>query len=364
MPTQQSSVEESLDTIHREAEENLIPLNATIELTYHCNLKCIHCYRVEDRTREELTTYEVINLLDQLRDEGTLFLTFTGGEIFTREDIFEILFHAKKNDFAMFLFTNGTLLTPDKAEKIAEISPVRVEFSLYGASPETYEKITNVQGSFKNVIKGIELLKANGVKVRIKSPLMKPNFPGYRQLIKLVKDMGMNIAFDPKITPKNDGAKGPMGFQLDEEDLVSYFEDDYPKKWEYLEFPSREKSLNSPLCSAFKMACAISPYGDVYPCIQFVMPMGNLRNDIFSDIWHSDSALINEIRSLKTHYDIYECRDCEEIPYCKRCHGLAYVDYKDWMRCDQVSRRMANVIRTVNTRAREVNNHGKEKETL
>ena len=347
-----NSVEEYLDAIHREAEEKLIPLSATIELTYHCNLKCIHCYRVEDMTREELTTDEVKKLLDQLRDEGTLFLTFTGGEIFTREDIFEILFHAKENQFAMYLFTNGTLLTPEKAEKIAEVSPLRVEFSLYGANPETYEDITQIPGSFKNIIKGIQLLKKNGVKVYLKTPLMKVNFPGYKDLIKMVKDMGMEMAFDPQITPKNDGSIEPLNLRLNEETLLSYFEDDYPEKWKYKEYPSQEESLNRELCAACKKTCAISPYGDVYPCFQLILPIGNIRENSFSNIWHSNSELLNRIRSLNIYSDIPECRTCEEIPYCRRCHGLAYVGSKDWTRCDQLSRRMANIIRIVNTRAK------------
>ncbi len=348
-----NSVEESLNIIHRNAEEKLIPLNVTIELTNHCNLKCIHCYRIEDRTREELTTIEIIKLLDQLREEGTLFLTFTGGEIFTREDIFDILFYAKENQFAFYLFTNGTLLTPEKAEKIAEVSPLRVEFSLYGASPETYERVTEVPGSFKNIIKGIELLKANGVKVYLKSPLMNVNFPEYKKLIAFVKNLGMEIAFDPQITPRNNGSTEPLNLRLDEENLLSYFEDDYPQKWEYQKFPSREESLNRELCAACKKTCTISSYGDVYPCLQFVLPIGNICQNTFSSIWHSNSSFLERFRSLKTYHDMPECRNCEDIPYCRRCHGLAYLGSKDWTGCDEFSKRMAKIIRTVNTRARD-----------
>ena len=79
-------------------EENNIPAWSMIELTYRCNLKCSHCYlpggqseKSGESGERELTTGEVKKVLDQLAEEGCLFLAFTGGEIFLRKDVFEIL---------------------------------------------------------------------------------------------------------------------------------------------------------------------------------------------------------------------------------------------------------------------------------
>src|SRR5258707_49910 len=70
------------------------------------------------------------NALDQMAELGILYLTMSGGEIFLRKDFWEIAYHAKKNNFALQLFTNGTLIDEAKADRLADLRPYRVEMSL------------------------------------------------------------------------------------------------------------------------------------------------------------------------------------------------------------------------------------------
>ena len=87
-----------------------IPYAVQIELTSKCNLKCRHCFMVKDKG-VELSSEEIMAIIDQLVDMGTFYLAFTGGEIFTREDLFEIARHAKRKGFFLTFMTNGTLAT-------------------------------------------------------------------------------------------------------------------------------------------------------------------------------------------------------------------------------------------------------------
>jgi MoaA/NifB/PqqE/SkfB family radical SAM enzyme len=133
--------------IQERAARKKIPFSCHFDLTYHCNLNCVHCYVVKE-DRPELNTAEVKSILDQLAAAGTLYLSFSGGEIFTREDFFEIAEYARKLHFALRLLTNGTLIDEETADRIAALNPDLVSISIYSANPEIHDEITSVPGSF------------------------------------------------------------------------------------------------------------------------------------------------------------------------------------------------------------------------
>ena len=130
-----------------------VPLAGTIELTRRCNHHCRHCYNNlpagdSKALAEELNTDELLRILDELAASGCVWLLFTGGEILLRPDFLEIYIYAKERGFLITLFTNGTLITPQLADELARRRPFSIEITLYGATPETYERVTGVPGSF------------------------------------------------------------------------------------------------------------------------------------------------------------------------------------------------------------------------
>ncbi|MBS0458443.1 MAG: radical SAM protein, partial [Proteobacteria bacterium] len=86
-----------------------IPLGVQLDLTYRCNERCIHCYLDHD-AHGEMTTAEILGLLDQLAAAGTFFLNISGGEIFMRPDLFEIVEYARKLQFSVKLKTNAVMI--------------------------------------------------------------------------------------------------------------------------------------------------------------------------------------------------------------------------------------------------------------
>ena len=70
--------------------------------------------------------------------------------------------------------------------------------------------------------------------------------------------------------------------------------------------------------------CYISPYGDVYPCVQFPLPTGNVRKQKFLEIWRH-SPQMNEVRSIHGR-DLPVCSTCTHVGSCTRCPGLAYME--------------------------------------
>jgi MoaA/NifB/PqqE/SkfB family radical SAM enzyme len=113
--------------VHTQAERTSTVVNAQIELTYGCNLHCVHCYtdcyNRPDLIKQETSYEDVIRVLDQLHEEGVLWVCFTGGEIFMRKDFLEIYAYAKQKGFLITLFTNGTLFTEAIADYLAQHPP-------------------------------------------------------------------------------------------------------------------------------------------------------------------------------------------------------------------------------------------------
>ena len=98
------------------------PESATIELTYGCNLRCVHCYNPTHRILpQELTTEEVFSILQQLADLGVLKLSFTGGETFSRPDALAIFREAKLLGFVLYLITNATRITEVVADELQAV---------------------------------------------------------------------------------------------------------------------------------------------------------------------------------------------------------------------------------------------------
>ena len=121
-----------------EAVKKTIPVSVQIELLNQCNLRCVHCY-LTDYQNKGLAFDVVINLLENLRKLGTLTVVFTGGEIFLRSDIFEIIQEARKRFFSVVLLSNISLLDEDDIQRLSELDIHYIAVSLYSLRHEIYK---------------------------------------------------------------------------------------------------------------------------------------------------------------------------------------------------------------------------------
>jgi MoaA/NifB/PqqE/SkfB family radical SAM enzyme len=166
--------------MHRPHAGNRIPRNGSIELTHRCPLTCAHCYNnlpIGDRQAQdgELTLAQYRRILDELVEAGCVWLLFTGGEIFARPDFMDIYRHAKQRGFIITLFTNGTMLTPALVEELRQWPPFSIEITLYGHTAETYEALTGVPGSHARCLRGIQMLLAAGLPLKLKTVAVSHN---------------------------------------------------------------------------------------------------------------------------------------------------------------------------------------------
>ncbi|MBC7542571.1 MAG: radical SAM protein [Candidatus Sericytochromatia bacterium] len=309
------------DDVRAFAANEAWPLWAIFELTYRCNFDCVHCYCVRGGGKPELTTEECKRTIDQMADFGVLFLTFSGGEIFLRPDFMEIARHAQQRRFSIRLFTNGSLITPAKAADIASLHPEMVEISLYGASEETYEAVMGHGKMFGAVMKGIENLLANGVRVMLKLPLLRENVHEADAIQAIADGFGCRLQVGSEMTFRDDGNRAPLGHQLPPAELKVML-----RKFG-AEPADAPRSLDSEVCTTGKSMMVLSPYGDVYPCMQIKNSQGNVRTQDIADIWQN-APFLQYLRGL-TLRDFSSCAGCSAVGGCDFCPGMALMETGD-----------------------------------
>ena len=304
-----------------------IPLSVQLDLTYRCNERCIHCYLDHD-DHGEMTTVEIKDLLDQMADAGVFYLTISGGEILMRRDFFEILEHARARTFCVKLKTNGVLIRRKEAQRLRELGVEAVQISIYSHRPEVHDAITKVPGSLRQSIGAVRLLREQGLTVTMANVLMVQNAADYQGVRALAAELDAKFTIDPTITPMMDGDRSILKLNVDQAALQEVFRnrDLVGNVEEFCAPPSSvdEEALDMLPCSAGHTACYVSPYGDVYPCVQFPLPSGNVRRTKFVDIWR-DSPQLKEVRGI-TLRDMPSCSKCAHGATCTRCPGLAYME--------------------------------------
>jgi radical SAM protein with 4Fe4S-binding SPASM domain len=316
-----------LNEMSQKAFDMGVPISVHLDVTYRCNERCVHCY-LDHEDHGEMTTAEIKNVLDQLAEAGVFFLTFSGGEVFLRRDFFEILEYARGLLFNVKIKTNAVMIHEAEAQRIRALGVDTIQISVYSHRSEVHDAITKLPGSFVRTIKAIRFMRDQGLKVTIANVLMTWNLHDSDGLQKLAAELGVHYTLDPTITPKMDGDTSVLSLRIAGEKLPDVFRNPalVPNMEEFCAPPKPVTSddLEGYSCSAGHSFCYISPYGDVFPCVQFPLPSGNIRQQKFMDIWNHSPEL-KEVRSIKAK-DLTTCSSCSHVSSCTRCPGLAYME--------------------------------------
>ncbi|HDZ00389.1 MAG TPA: radical SAM protein, partial [Nitrospirae bacterium] len=213
--------------LHSLSPEKRIPMDATLELTYRCNNRCVHCFcnlpaSDKSASMEELTTGEIKGILDELASIGCLWLLITGGEPLLRPDFKEIYLYAKKKGLLITFFTNGTLIDDEIIGLLSQYPPFVVEITIYGATMETYERVTRAPGSYERCISGIKAIVNSGIKLKLKTMALTINRHEIEAMDRMAGELGCEFRFDPVIQKRIDDSSfsEPEMYRLLPEDVV------------------------------------------------------------------------------------------------------------------------------------------------
>jgi MoaA/NifB/PqqE/SkfB family radical SAM enzyme len=285
--------EVDLGVVNYWAFKNHIPLSGHFELTAQCNLRCQHCYCVFKK-RDSLSTRQVCDIVDDLQRSGTLGLVLTGGEIFFREDILEILQHLQDRKFVLRLNTNGTLIDGTVLKTLAGFSNIyRIHVSLYSPEPDIHDQIVNSKGAFQKSLNALRLLQEAGFNLRINCSVMKSNLSTYQGLAREIGDpLGIPVHYDSAIYPRDDGSvQNQEAQQISREQFGEFWKFHSARLGAAPESPKDKK-----LCKAGYSFFSICEDGSLYPCLKmkrfYQNPLGNLASDSFQDIWNRSEGVL------------------------------------------------------------------------
>jgi radical SAM protein with 4Fe4S-binding SPASM domain len=302
---------------------NRILYGLTVELTYRCNERCIHCYCPENRCTDELTTAQFFSLLDEFQSGGGLVLTLTGGEVFFRRDIKTILHGLVDRNVVVNVISNLTMADEESLDILAEIHPRSVGCSIYSAVPEVHDRITGVLHSWERSVGALRALKVRGVPILLKTPLMRNTVKGAESVKALADDLACDVQFDLNITPRNDGGRGPIDLRVKETAAIRelfalpyyrIYRDDEP-----FAIADEGDAASAMLCGAGATGLVVGPDGSIRPCMGLMKPLGQWPGSSLRDVWET-SPFFPEWSGYRLT-DIEKCSKCAVRPFCNRCPG-------------------------------------------
>ncbi len=330
-----------LDKVYRKAGH--LPLEGQVELTYRCNLRCIHCYCKGSEPnagvkRRELSTKAWKKIFDDLQNAGCFSLVLTGGEPLVRKDFLELYAHAKRGGFLITLFTNAYALNEKIVDFLAQSPPHSIEITLNGTSQKTYEAITCRRGAFKKVTDNIRRLAKKFPSLIIKANCLKENRHEIGSIKRWTEDLlGApknnlhHFRYDPMIYPRLDGDTSPCSHRLSPQELWKVRKQDgdiFDEYQEYLacEFPdlAREKDFLYS-CNTWLSQFNIDPYGHLKFCPHTDKFSVDLKKTSFHDGFYNVFPQVTK-EKFKTNS---KCRVCRLRPICYFCPSRAYLETGD-----------------------------------
>lgn len=307
-----------------------VPEAVTFELTYGCNLRCVHCYNPTHRALpQELTTEEVCSILDQCAKLGVATLCCSGGELFVRPDVFAIFAHAKSLGFLLELNTNATRITSAIADRLQDPVFRSVAVSIYGATKRTYEQITLIPGSYDQFRRGLACLAARRIPVIVRMPVMTENADEIRDAKTLVEGLGFKFQYCLDINPKSDGDTGPLAYRLSPPDKVHI--NQVMLGYRYEPVPTETCAANQDFisCECGRSRFAITPYGEMNLCVSFPTPRYDLRTGTVKEGWETLKQTVDRARPNAN----YACPTCDVRSCCSQGQSDAWLETGDMSSC-------------------------------
>lgn len=334
------------------------PYEINIDITFRCNFKCIFCYASSantDEQKEEMSTDDIFDLIDEFKALNGGFILFGGGEPFLRDDFLEIYKYTKTKGLWTYIITNGSLITEEVAYEFAKYyNPLfdRVQVSLDGATPNIHDKQRGIKGAFDQTTNGIKNLVATG-KIRpiINTVVTQINYNDIPNILNLAIEHnastyrclklhkigrgGMSQLYDTLelnqeqsdrlydfLTRKREELFGVIGIASDNACVfpmsTKAIRDQFTKR------PGEEPASYS--CAAGTTKLAIAPDGGVVPCSYFYdfpeFYIGSLREKSLQEIWEDEEGWKDFRESLKIEG---KCGACPYLYACKSgCRIMAY----------------------------------------
>lgn len=303
------------------ARARRIPVSGSLALTNRCNLRCVHCYvrAPAGRARRDLPAAWWKRLIDQAVDAGCLFLLMTGGEPLVRRDFARLYTHAREKGTVVSLFTNGTLIDADTVKLFKDLPPRVVDITLYGASEETYRRVTGVRGAYARCRRALDLLIENGIQVSLKTVLLTLNRHEFSAIQHISTEFGIRFRLDGSVFPRYSGDREPLRYRLQPSEIaqIEFGDDRRARLWAAFARSQSGQVRGSRLfvCGAGGSSFHVSAEGVLQPCVMASGIGYSLTGGDFEEGWRRIRVAVSRARMPAG----LECRTCERKALCGYC---------------------------------------------
>ena len=314
--------------------KNKFLFSVFFELTYRCNLKCVHCYNPKNMNNVELDVDLCKKAIDDAYDSGCFRVTFSGGESTLHSHFLELIKYARSKHMSVEIFTNGQLIACNNElyDEIIKQYPYRICVSLYSTEKAMHDQVTAIDGSFENTHSLIHRLRKDNVNVQIKNFLLDFNCMDCINVRKMAQEIGATSIADISLIPTIEGDKKTMQYVLDEDELFSlYINPESPLYvgTDFKKFIPEEIMDGAPCLGGFTGLC-ISPKGDVTICVSMPLTLANINCTSLKEIWRSAMAADADSKLYQwQQVRISDCKECYKNDYCSFCNycpGMGYLE--------------------------------------
>ena len=336
-------------TCYNPAEYMFPPIRYFLELTYRCNLNCSFCYINHDRTKDEMTTQEWFNIIDQIPFYS--FISLVAGEVMIRKDFFEILEKAsKKNGGKISIITNGILLNEHAIKELIRNNVLLLSVSLDGYK-EHHDELRERKNLWNNIITNLELLNEEKEKQKkkrpmldIKSVVLENNLDDLPLIYKEASRLNasfFSLSFKRNCFLRQNSEQAevfgeefykqeyPLEMYFDKEHFCEVYKElesiaktsktklrwapkfkptgDLERILKYFELGNKPvKEIYHPCYVPFSNVF-ITPEGDVYPCLSY--KLGNIRGKNIQEVLNNPKY--KEFRQMMKKHKIFNaCQTC------------------------------------------------------
>lgn len=316
------------------------PINGSIELLPLCNMNCDMCY--VRLSREEMerqgrlrTAEEWLAVARQMKDAGTLFLLLTGGEPLIYPEFKQLYTALRELGFLITINTNGTLIDEDWAAFFGQHKPRRVNITLYGVDEQTYEHLCHFPGGFERVMRGVRLLREQGVEVQLSISLTPKNAGELDRVFAIGAELDVFTNAGSYMMP----AERERSLPFDRQARLSPEEAARGRvrafllamgSQSFLEFAARHLMLTRQMpppqlpnrmhCLAGSCSFTINWQGQMRPCVVMTSPAADVFALGFDAAWKQIRAEADEIVLSET------CAACPLRALCRTCAASALLE--------------------------------------
>lgn len=317
--------------IDNRGNENIVlPYQLSIETTNQCQLKCKHCYNISGVQREgELEAADIIDILKQYKKLGGTSVMLTGGEIFLKKDIEDVIEYVYNNFFRIMILSNGYTITNEMLKVLIKTKDkIALQISIDGME-RTHDSIRGVKGAFSETIKNITRLVSNGVQVSVAFTLNEENKDELFDIIELAKELGcfsINIGAVSKLGRAIDNDLFSENILHEYENLIAkarakYEDEKFSIGRSVEEINDEQENKFSNKCGAGYKILHIFSNGRIGLCpssssVATKLKLGDLKSQTLEEILNVDN--------FKTVMDIPNpsrelCGDCVQFQECAQC---------------------------------------------